>query len=59
MPTKNIKLGSGKLYIHSDGKYLELSNGISVISGFEIKPKYRFSQRLKEWLRRAIHYFRR
>lgn len=59
MRTKPIKYRTGKLYIRSL-PYIDYFNGEPVVHGttvFEYKP--RFFIRLKERLKRAIHYIRR
>lgn len=56
---ENIKLGPGKIYIKSDidhGPYFYLGH---TIGGTVVNKKPNFRQKVKGWLRRAIHNFRR
>lgn len=55
----NIKLGPGKIYIKSDIDYGHKVNFGYMIGDHVFTTKPRFQQKVKEWLRRAIHNFRR
>ena len=55
----NIELGNGKLYIKSNIDYGQDVFLGYVIGGKFVYKKPSFWQKVKEWLRRAVHNFRR